>query len=223
MGKTFRLTSRKAVTDRFFVRKQPNSREETDKMKLRIVLLLGLTLFNSASAADVQYAGSAPPPTAPLSLWYNRPARDWVSALAVGNGRLGAMVFGGVNRERLQINEDSLWAGGPYDPVNPDAKAALPEARKLVFEGKYGAAASLISSKIMSKPLGQMPYETVGDLLLTFPGLEKVEGYRRDLNLDTALARVICTSGGVTFTREVFSSPVDQVIVVRLTADRKGA
>jgi alpha-L-fucosidase 2 len=133
------------------------------------------------------------------------------------------MVFGGVTQERIQLNEDTLWAGGPYDPVNPDAKAALPEVRQLVFDGKYKEAAGLISSKVMAKPLKQMPYETVGDLLLNFSAATNVENYRRDLNLDTAVSTVSYTANGVKFTREVFSSPVDQVIVMRITADRKGA
>ena len=133
------------------------------------------------------------------------------------------MVFGGVNEERLQLNEDTLWAGGPYDPVNPEAAGALPEVRRLIFEGKYKEADRLVGAKVMAKPLGQMPYETVGDLLLTFPEISSAAEYRRELDLDTAVASVSYDADGVKFTREIFSSPVDQVIVVRLTADRKGA
>jgi alpha-L-fucosidase 2 len=119
--------------------------------------------------ADTAITGSQEAPKEPLSLWYQAPAREWVQALPVGNGRLGAMVFGGVNQERLQLNEGTLWAGGPYNPVNPDAAAALPDARRLIFEGKYKEADRLIGAKIMAKPLRQMPYETLGDLLLDFP------------------------------------------------------
>jgi alpha-L-fucosidase 2 len=173
--------------------------------------------------AEVQFLSSAPPPVEPLSLWYRQPATKWTEALPIGSGRIGAMVFGGINRERLQLNEDALWAGGPYDPVNPHARAALPEVRQLVFEGKYRQAARLISAKVMSKPLGQMPYETAGDLILTFPDSASVENYRRDLNLDTAVATVEYTERGTRFTRQIFASPVDQVIVVRLTADKQGA
>ena len=168
------------------------------------------------------FVGDAPPPEEALSLWYRRPATKWVEALAVGNGRLGAMIFGGVEQERLQLNEDTLWAGGPYDPNNPEALAALPDARRLIFEGKYREAHALIADKMMAKPLRQMPYQTVGDLLLTFPRATSVADYPRDLNLDTAIARVVYRTGGTAFTREVFASPVDQVIVVRLTADRPG-
>ncbi len=172
--------------------------------------------------AGVRFAGEVAPPAEPLSLWYRRPATEWVQALPVGNGRLGAMVFGGVTRERLQLNEDTLWAGGPYDPVNPDARDALPEARRLILAGEYREAHELIGAKLMAKPLRQMPYEPVGDLVLTFPRAAEVEDYRRELNLDTAMASVGYTTGGVRFTREVFASPVDQVVVVRLTADRPG-
>ena len=157
-----------------------------------------------------------------LLLWWNKPAEKWEEALPVGNGRLGAMVFGRPENERLQLNEDTLWAGGPYDPVNPEAKDALPEVRQLVNEGKYREAAKLISAKVMAKPLGQMPYQTVGDLLLTFPGATNAGEYRRELDLDTATATVSYTSDGVRYTREVFASAPDNVIVVRLTADKPG-
>ena len=158
----------------------------------------------------------------PLTLWYRTPATNWTSALPVGNGRLGAMIFGGVERERLQLNEDTLWAGGPYDPNNTNALAALPEVRRMIFAGKYDEAASLVASNMMAKPVRQMPYQTVGDLFLAFPTNGTVTDYHRDLNLDTAVATVSYTASGVRFKREIFSSPVDQVIVVRLTADKPG-
>src|SRR6185437_10340501 len=132
------------------------------------------------------------------------------------------MIFGGVVNERLQLNEDTLWAGGPYDPVNPDAHDALPELRQLLFAGNYAEAVKLTTAKVMAKPLRQMPYETVGNLMLTFPEVSSVENYRRDLNLDTAISHVEYKTGGVLYTREIFSSPVDQVIVVRLTASQPG-
>jgi len=171
---------------------------------------------------DGTLAGEGARPTEPLSLWYRRPAVEWTEALAIGNGRLGAMVFGGIGKERIQLNEDTLWAGGPYDPTHDEALAALPEARRLIFAGKYREANDLIGAKMMARPLGQMPYQTVGDLLLAFPETEQVTNYRRDLNLDTAIASVTYKIGDVTFTRETFASPVDQVIVVHLTADKPG-
>ena len=170
----------------------------------------------------ISFTGEAGPPDGSLTLWYRRPAQEWTEALPVGNGRLGAMVFGGVGRERLQLNEDTLWAGGPYDPDNTNALAALPEVRKLIFAGQYAEAQKLVGEKMMAQPLKQMPYETVGDLFLEFPTPATVENYRRELNLDTAVAGISYTVNGVTFKREIFSSPVDQVIVVRLTASQPG-
>ena len=161
-------------------------------------------------------------PSEPMSLWYRQAAAEWTEALPVGNGRIGGMVFGGVKRERIQLNEGTLWAGGPYDPVNPDAKAALPDARRLIFAGKYTEAANLVASRVLSKPLKQMPYETVGDLYLDLPTETESESYRRDLNLDTAIATTTFIANGVMFTREVFCSAVDQIIVVHLTADKPG-
>jgi alpha-L-fucosidase 2 len=157
-----------------------------------------------------------------LTLWYTQPARQWVEALPIGNGRLGAMVFGGLDTERLQLNEDTLWAGGPYQPDNPEGPGALPQIRQLIFEGRYKEAADLASKTMMARPLRQMPYQTVGDLRLSFGAVEPAESYRRDLALNTAVASVSYVKNGVRFTREVFSSPVHQVIVCRLSADKPG-
>lgn len=159
------------------------------------------------------YAGAAED----LKLWYRRPAAQWVEALPVGNGRLGAMVFGGVGQERIQINEDTLWGGGPYNPANPDAKAALPEIRRLIAAGEYQAAQALVQQKFMSKPLAQMPYQTVGDLMITMPGGDALRNYRRELDLDTAIARTEFQVGNNRYVREVFASVPDQAIVVRMT------
>ncbi|HEX4998238.1 MAG TPA: glycoside hydrolase family 95 protein [Terriglobia bacterium] len=189
-------------------------------------------------AASPRFIGQVEPPASALSLWYRAPAADhppdktnataaganaeWVRALPVGNGRLGAMVFGGVVHERLQLNEDTLWAGGPYNPVNPDARAALPEVRQLIAAGQYRDAADLARRKLMAKPLAQMPYQTIGDLYLKFPAIDVVENYRRDLDLADATVHVSYSAQGVTFSREMFASSPDQVIVVRLTANRPG-
>ena len=127
-------------------------------------------LAASNSVPDARLQGPASAPSEPLSLWYPVPAKAWTEALPIGNGRLGAMVFGGVREERLQLNEGTLWAGGPYDPASPEALAALPEVRRLIFENKYKQAERLISEKVMARPLRQMPYETLGDLLLTLSG-----------------------------------------------------
>jgi alpha-L-fucosidase 2 len=187
-----------------------------------VVWLSSLFAAIGVAQTNLPQSAQAQTPEGRLQLWYRQPAKAWTEALPVGNGRLGAMVFGGINEERLQLNEDTLWAGGPYDPVNPDAMAALPEVRQLVFDAKFREANRLIGQRVMAKPLRQMPYQTVGSLLLRFSEAAAADNYRRELNLDTAVARVSYDSGGVTFVREVFSSPVDQVIVVRLSASRPG-
>ena len=115
-------------------------------------------------------AQGSPKAEGKLSLWYRQPASVWTEALPIGNGRLGAMVFGGTENERIQLNEGTLWAAGPYDPSCAAALEALPEARRLIFAGKYGEAHNLIGEKMMARPLQQMPYEPVGDLTLNFPG-----------------------------------------------------
>jgi alpha-L-fucosidase 2 len=130
------------------------------------------------------------------------------------------MIFGGTASERIQLNEDTLYAGGPYDPNNREALKALPQARQLIFAGKFKEANDLIGEKMMAHPIKQMPYEPVGDLSLEFAGHSEFSDYRRELNLQTAIARVSYRVGGIKFEREVFASPVDQVIVLRLTADR---
>jgi alpha-L-fucosidase 2 len=152
----------------------------------------------------------------PDSLWYTRPADEWVQALPIGNGRLGACVFGGIASERLQLNECTLFSGGPYDPVNPQAANALPRVRELVFAGKYSEAQALIDSAMMARPLRQMSYQTMGDLLLTFPGLENASGYLRELHLPTATARTQFFLDSMQVTRTTFASAVDQVIVMHL-------
>jgi alpha-L-fucosidase 2 len=205
------------------VRVAAKSKPREYVLNLRAVILTDAKTWAARPGpAGVKRAGPSAAPAEPLSLWYRQPAKVWTEALPVGNGRIAAMIFGGVNQERLQLNEGTLWAGGPYNPNSPEALAALPEVRRLVFDGKYSEAVQLISQKVMGRPLGQMPYETVGDLWLTFPATEQVANYRRDLNLATATATVSYTNGGVQFTREVFASAPDQVIVVRLTADQPG-
>src|SRR6185369_15157809 len=156
-----------------------------------------------------------------LVLWYDKPASEWIEALPVGNGRLGAMIFGGPASELLQLNEDTLYAGSPYDPNNQEALKALPEARRLIFEGKFKEAHDLVGAKMMAQPIKQMPYEPVGDLKLLFPDHDNVSNYHRQLDLNTAIATTTYDVGATNFKREIFASPVDQVIVVGLIADRQ--
>ena len=208
---------------------EPKPAQKIEPLAGKVVLLLTAATPQMSSRIEaskddsVEFLGAAAPPSEKLCLWYRRPARQWVEALALGNGRLGAMVFGGVLTERLQLNEDTLWAGSPYDPANPEAPSALPEARRLIFEGKYLEAENLISQKMMGKPLRQMPYQPVGDFLIEFPEVKQVTNYIRKLDLDTAVATVKFTVGETTYTRTVFSSPIDQVIIMNISSDKPGA
>ncbi len=153
-----------------------------------------------------------------LELWYEAPAGPWVEALPVGNGRLGGMVFGRVAQERIQLNEDTLSAGGPYEPNNPAALEALPKVRALIDQERFKEAADLVSSALMGKPLTMMPYGAAGDLLLDFIGLAKPDTYRRRLDLDTAVATTRFSIGKARYQRDVFASAPGNVVVVRLTA-----
>lgn len=160
---------------------------------------------------------------APMRLWYRAPAQEWLEALPVGNGRLGAMVFGGTDTERLQLNEDSLWAGGPGDYARPDAVRHLAEIRRLVVEEKWNRAQRLIDAEFLGSPSEQAAYQVLGDLELTLAGEGEAADYERELDLETAVARTTYTRGGVRHVREVFASAPDQVLVVRLSADTPGA
>ncbi|MFI7070798.1 glycosyl hydrolase family 95 catalytic domain-containing protein [Micromonospora sediminicola] len=173
-------------------------------------------------------AGSAAPPEAlaadDLALWYDEPAgTDWLRALPIGNGRLGAMVFGNIDTERLQLNEDTVWAGGPYDSANTRGAANLAEIRRRVFADQWTSAQDLINQTMMGSPGGQLAYQTVGNLRLAFGSADGTTQYRRTLDLTTATVTTTYLRGGVRHQREVFASAADQVIVVRLTADRADA
>jgi alpha-L-fucosidase 2 len=157
-----------------------------------------------------------------LKLWYRQPATAWVEALPVGNGRMGAMVFGGTAEERIQFNEDTIWNGKPHEYHHEGAVKFLPELRRLLAGGKQKEAETLAMQEFMSVPLRQKAYQPCGDLLLSFPGHEAAADYVRALDLDSAVATTRYKVGDTTFTREVFASHPAQVIVVRLTADRPG-
>ncbi|MCC6491221.1 MAG: glycoside hydrolase family 95 protein [Candidatus Hydrogenedentes bacterium] len=158
-----------------------------------------------------------------LSLWYRQPAAAWEQALPVGNGRLGGMVFGGTASERIQLNEETIWEGIPEDRTNPDALKALPEVRRLLFEGKNEEATKLAEQTMLGRPERIKSYQSLGDLHLEFAGTDAFTEYRRSVDLDTGIAAVDYTAGGVRFHREVFVSAPDQVLVVRLSADKPGA
>ena len=170
-------------------------------------------------AAPALLAAKSVDPRRDERLWYRQPAGAWTEALPVGNGRMGAMVFGRVAQERIQLNEDTLWAGSPYDADNPEALAALPVVRALLAAGKYAEATELASAKMMAKPLSQMPYGSIGDLLLTFASAKVPNNYRRELDLATGIAATEYAVDGMRYRREVFASAPDRLIVVRLEAE----
>ena len=157
-----------------------------------------------------------------LDLIYDKPAGQWVEALPVGNGRVGGMVFGGVRQERIQLNEDTLYAGSPYDPNNPEAAANLPMVRELIDRGEFKAASDLTDAKVMARPIRQMPYGAAGDVLIDFLGASAPSGYERGLGLHDAIQRTSYRSANGVFEREAFVSAVDQVLVIRLTAAAGG-
>ena len=173
----------------------------------------------------VARADSAVPPRVlaanDLALWYDEGAgADWLRALPIGNGRLGAMVFGNVDTERLQLNEDTVWAGGPYDSANTRGAANLAEIRRRVFADQWTQAQDLVNQTMMGTPGGQLAYQPIGDLRLTFGSASGASQYNRTLDLTTAIVITTYVLNGVRHQREVFASAPDQVIVIRLTTDR---
>ncbi|MBI5395065.1 MAG: glycoside hydrolase family 95 protein, partial [Verrucomicrobia bacterium] len=195
-------------------------------------------------------ASEVAPPEEPLSLWYRRAATKWEEALPIGNGRLGAMVFGGAPEDRIQFNESTLWTGKPHEYQHDGAVKFLPQLRQFLQEmrhlerealkldpdrkskgsqekwkaarAKQKEAEDLAMKEFMSEPLRQKAYQPFGDLRLTFAGHEQAGDYRRDLNLDTATATTRYKIGDVTFTRETFASHPDQAIIVRVMASKPG-
>jgi alpha-L-fucosidase 2 len=183
-------------------------------MKLLSTLLLVTVSFTASTVKASQNLSNL--------LWYRQSATEWTDALPIGNGRLGGMVFGGVQTERIQLNEDTIWAGERRDRNNPEGAKNLAEVRRLLFAGKPAEAEALAERTIISNPKRLPPYQPLGDLLIRFKDHDRPTDYRRELDIETGIVRVTYESRGAKFTREVFSSAVDQVLVVRLTSDKPG-
>ena len=156
-------------------------------------------------------------------LWYRQPAVPWEEALPVGNGRLGAMIFGGIAQERIQFNESTVWQGEPHDYAHPGASKYLGQLRQLLFDGKQAEAEKLAMDVFMSVPIRQKSYQAFGDLNLEFPNLSQPLVYQRLLNLDDAIASTQFEADGVTYRRDVFASWPAQAIIVRLVASKPGS
>ena len=188
--------------------------------------VLQLCCAVNLEAAEVAFGNEAAAPAQALSLWYRRPAQKWDEALPIGNGRFGAMVFGGVAEERIQFNDDTLFTGKPHDYAHKGAAKFLPEIRKLLFENKQKDAEALANKEFMSiNTRGtnrQEAYQPFGDLKLEFSGITQVSDYRRELDLNRALTLVQYTSGGAAYLRETFASFPDNAIVMHLTCDQPG-
>ena len=158
-----------------------------------------------------------------LKLWYDAPAKQWTDALPLGNGRLGAMVFGTPAQERIQINEETIWGGGPHNNVNYAAKDGLEKIRTALWEGRRSDAQALCDEYISSKGAHGMPYQTAGSLMLDFDGITDFTDYYRELDINRAVALTRFKANGIEYTRESFVSFPDQLVIMRLTASSKGA
>ena len=155
-------------------------------------------------------------------LWHKKPAEEWENAYPVGNGRLGAMVYGGIKEEKIQLNEDTYWSGGPYSTVVKGGYKELPKIQKLIFEGKPLEAHKIFGRYLMGYPVEQQKYQSLANLHLFFNEDLEAKNYKRWLDLSEGITGVEYTINGVTYLREVLSSHVDQTIAIRLTASKPG-
>ncbi|MBP5713045.1 MAG: glycoside hydrolase family 95 protein, partial [Prevotella sp.] len=154
-------------------------------------------------------------------LWYSQPAKHWLEALPIGNSHLGAMIYGGTNEEEIQLNEETFWSGSPHNNNSLESKEHLQEVRDLIFEGKEKDAHTLLDKYFVKGPHG-MRYLPLGSVKLQFPDLGEATQYRRELNLGDGLTTTQFTANGITYERTAFASQADNVIIVRLQANKKG-
>ncbi|ESQ83288.1 hypothetical protein AEAC466_13635 [Asticcacaulis sp. AC466] len=191
-------------------------------MTRRALLEAGMgSLLAAAVVPGLSLAATPDSAKSGTLLWYDKPATRWVEANPVGNGRLGAMVFGGIKRERLQLNEDRLWSGGPYTNVNPAARDALPIIRQMIFDGRFAEAEAYAEAHVQSIPMREMAYQCLGDLWLDFHDIDETSAsdYRRELDIGAAISRVSFSSGGVRYVREIIASHPDNILVISLRAE----
>jgi len=184
------------------------------------IKLLLLGLFNTLLSFAQQKSLVEPDPSTRYKLFYDRPSSNWNEALPIGNGFVGAMVFGGVRQERLQLNETTIWGGGPNNNVDTSAKTAIDEVRQLLNQKKYVEAQTVANNKLGPKGNSGMPYQFAGNLYLDFSGHEQPTNYQRDLDIENAIATLSYNINGTRFKREYFTSFTKNVLVARLTADR---
>ncbi|MBK6828908.1 MAG: glycoside hydrolase family 95 protein [Chitinophagaceae bacterium] len=185
-----------------------------------IAVTIAFSLSTAAQTADQIHTKQFNPSTL---MWYDQPAQKWEDALPVGNGRLGAMVFGKYKEERIQLNEETYWSGGPYNTVVKDGYKVLPQIQQKVFEGKFLEAHNLFGRHLMGYPVEQQKYQSLANLHLFFKNQDSVTNYKRWLDLETGIAGVSYSCNGITYQRETLASAPDQVIMVRLTASQPGS
>jgi alpha-L-fucosidase 2 len=179
---------------------------------MKKLTVVALAILTAGAAAVAQQA--------PSTLWYDQPAVLWTDALPVGNGHMGAMIFGGAAHERIQFNEHTVWTGEPHDYAHKGAAQSLAKIRELLWAGKQKEAEDLAMKEFMSEPLHQKAYQAFGDLLIETPDVENLTGYKRWLDLDTGIATTEFTAGGIQYRREVFASHPANAIVVHLTSSK---
>ena len=180
------------------------------KKQIAFALLVSTVVCSCGNKADNEE----------LKLWYSQPAKAWTEALPVGNSHQGGMVFGGTGHEEIQLNDETFWAGGPHTNIPEKANAALPKVRKLIFDGKFAEAQDVVNQNFFTGQNG-MGYLTLGSLFIDMPDIQDVSNYYRDLNISNATATTRFTANETTYTRKVFASLTDNVIVVRIESDKK--
>lgn len=196
-------------------------------MKTRIYTVFGkisvliITIFIIISCTLSENSGGL---KGDMILWYNTPGTVWLDGMPIGNGLFAGMVFGRTYEERIALNESSFWSGRPHDYNDPEAGNFFEPIKKLIYDRKYQEAEKIIDNKFYGIPTAQQAFQPLGDLKLTFPGVDTTDitHYRRDLDMETGITSVSYTSGGVTYRREVFVSYPDKVMVVKISTDKPG-
>jgi alpha-L-fucosidase 2 len=186
-------------------------------------LIFTIAIIISSKVACVEALAPSVTTNSELSMHFAQPAKTWTEALPIGNGKLGAMIFGGVAEERIQFNESTLYIGEPHDYSRAGASAHLDSIRELLFTDQQAEAEGLAMKEFMSDPITQMPFQPFADIVLKFPEHKNPKNYQRNLNLDNAVATTSYQIGNVTYSREVIASYPDNVIAIRITADKSNS
>ena len=210
----------------FQIRKKNRSsiaRKSTANSKAIAICFYLLFLFQYNAMAQTSNSGTGSGVENNNKLWYLEPASDWMEALPIGNGKIGAMVFGGVEQEKLQLNEESVWAGPPIPENRIGAYKSIEKARELIFQGDYAESDKLVQDDVMGPRIAPRSYQPLGDLILDFKLQGIPSNYRRELDINNAIAKTSFEVEGVNYTREYYSSAIDDAIVVVLTADRRNS